>query len=72
MMYVSCIIGVIFGIVIALVLENRNHSYGTIDIDTKSSNDSDKYEVDLGNIDLLPKKRYVSLRIRINGKLAKK
>jgi len=72
MVYVGYIIGVIFGTIATLVIEGRKHSYGTIDIDTKSSNDSDKYEVNLGNIDLLPKKKFVSLRIRIDGNLTKK
>ena len=46
-----------------LVLTELECSRGTLEIDTGYSEDQDMYYVNLGNIDKLPKKRYVKLKI---------
>lgn len=59
-------IGCIIQAIVGHIIERRKCNYGTLDIDTISSDEKDHYEVYLGNIDLLPKKKYVKLQIKIN------
>lgn len=56
-------IGMAVGSIIMLVLTELECSRGTLEIDTGYSEDQDMYYVNLGNIDKLPKKRYVKLKI---------
>ena len=59
-------IGCIIQAIVGLIIGRRRCNYGTLDIDTISSDEQDHYDVYLGNIDLLPKKKYVKLQIKIN------
>ena len=59
-------IGCIIQTIVGLIIEHHRCSYGNLDIDTMSSDEKDHYNVYLGNIDLLPKKKYVKLQIKIN------
>ena len=59
-------IGCIIQTIVGLIIEHHRCNYGTLDIDTISSDEKDHYDVYLGNIDLLPKKKYVKLQIKIN------
>ena len=56
-------VGLVVGSIITLILTDLECSRGTLEIDTKYNEDQDMYYVDLGNIDKLPKKRYVKLKI---------
>ena len=48
-----------------LYLREGKCAHGTLEIDTTYSEDQDMYYVDLGNVDKLPKKDYVKLKITI-------
>ena len=65
MLFISYFVVGIISSLIMLYLREGKCAHGTLEIDTTYSEDQDMYNVDLGDIDKLPKKDYVKLKITI-------
>lgn len=64
-LFISYLVVCLISSLTMLYLRERKCAYGTLEIDTTYSEDQDMYNVDLGNIDKLPKKDYIKLKIKI-------
>jgi len=67
MTYFLCyLMGCIVQTIVDILMEKKRCTYGTLAVDTKSSDTCDHYDVCLGDIDKLPKKKYIKLKIKID------
>lgn len=66
MYIIGFVVGCVVQTIVCTLMEKKRCTYGTLDIDTKSSDTCDHYDVGLGDIDKLPKKKYIKLKIKID------
>lgn len=66
MMYLCALIGFAFGVIATIISYRINKTIGTLYIDT-SSPEKDIYKIEIDDLDVLPKKKIIALKVNTDS-----